>query len=153
MENTKQALKDLAGQVAEMGESGEEEGGKCYAVRINSGRFGVEWQKTKALLEAGDLDITVFRPEEDERVGDAGPAAGRKLGQRSVRSGGAKGRASSKAARAMAGTLDKHMVRVKRKRKADLDGDEESVHEDAKGEDPVHANRDIEKRKKLGLDK
>ena len=152
MENTKQALKDLAGQVAEMGESGEG-GGKCYAVRINSGKFGVEWQKTKAVLEAGDLDITVFRPEEEERVGDAGPAAGKKLEQPSVRSGGAKGHTSSKAARAMAGTLDKYMVGVKRKRKADLDGDDESVHEDTKGEDPVHANRGIGKRKKLGLDK
>lgn len=36
-----------------------EEVGKCCPVRINSGRFGVEWQKTKAVLEAG-FDVGFF---------------------------------------------------------------------------------------------
>lgn len=83
LENTGNALRDLARQVAEM-RGLDEEMGKCHAVRINSGRFGVEWQKTKAVLEAGDLDITVVRPEEEEEAG-AGTAAGRKLGQLSVK--------------------------------------------------------------------
>ena len=47
-------------------------------MRINSGKFGVEWQKTKAVLEAGDVDITVFRPEEEGRGDAAGRTARRK---------------------------------------------------------------------------
>lgn len=62
LENTRNALRDLAKQVAEFKQSGEEVG-NCHAVRINCGKFGVEWQQTKTVLEAGDLDITVVRPE------------------------------------------------------------------------------------------
>ncbi|KAM0794507.1 hypothetical protein BDR22DRAFT_776623, partial [Usnea florida] len=50
LDNTKNALEDLARQIAEIRESGQELG-VCHAVRINSGKFGVEWQKTKAVLE------------------------------------------------------------------------------------------------------
>lgn len=77
LENTRNALKDLAKQVAEIRDLGDEGIGKCYAVRINSGKFGVEWEKTKAVLEAGDLAITVVRPEGEEKA----VAAGGKLEQ------------------------------------------------------------------------
>lgn len=75
MENTRKALENLAKQVAEMRAAGEEVG-KCCPVRINSGRFDVEWQKTKAVLEAGGLVITVVRPEAEQKADGAGTAAG-----------------------------------------------------------------------------
>ncbi|KAF6230381.1 hypothetical protein HO133_004723 [Letharia lupina] len=75
VENTRKALENLAKQVAEMRAAGEEVG-KCCPVRINSGRFGVEWQKTKAVLEAGGLVITVVRPEAEQKADGAGTAAG-----------------------------------------------------------------------------
>ena len=31
-------------------------------MRINSGKFIVEWQRTKTVLEAGELDVAVVRP-------------------------------------------------------------------------------------------
>ena len=131
--NTQNALKDLAIQVAEMREAGEEVGA-CYAVRINSGKFGVEWQKTKAVSEAGELDITVLRPEGEEKADGAGTAAGERLVQPSMMSGGVKASARSEAATAKAGTLlNKQNIGVKRKRKADVDGDPDSVRDRAKG--------------------
>ena len=51
------------------GEKGEDEvgiPGKCYAVRINSGKFGVPWEDTKKVLEVGGVDMVVLRPEGDE---------------------------------------------------------------------------------------
>lgn len=33
---------------------------RCYAVPINSGKFGVPWRRTKAVLEAGGVDIVVM---------------------------------------------------------------------------------------------
>ena len=32
-------------------------------MRINSGRFGVAWEQTKAVFESGRMDVTVVRPE------------------------------------------------------------------------------------------
>ena len=90
MENTRNALKDLARQIAELRASGEEVG-SCHAVRINSGKFGVAWQRTKAVLEAGDLDITVLRPEGERDADGAGSAAAEKLVQPSVMGVGSKG--------------------------------------------------------------
>ena len=92
LENTGNALKDLARQVAGMKESGEEVG-NCYAVRINSGKFGVEWQKTKAVLEAGHMDMTVCRPVGEESADHAGEGNV----QPPVTSGAAKGGMSTKA--------------------------------------------------------
>ena len=40
--------------------------GECYAVRINSGKFGVPWEDTKRVLEGGGVDMVVMRPEEEE---------------------------------------------------------------------------------------
>ena len=75
MENIRKALENLAKQAVKMRVAGEEVG-KYYPVRINSGRFSIEWQKTKAVLEAGGLDITVVRLEVEQKVGRAGTAAG-----------------------------------------------------------------------------
>ena len=36
--------------------------GPCYAVRLNSGSFGVQWARTKAILEQGNLDMTIVTP-------------------------------------------------------------------------------------------
>ena len=144
------ALKDLAEQLAEVRRTGEEVG-DCYAVRINRGNFGVQWQKTKAVMEAGDLDITVFKPEEEEK---ADAAAGKRLVQPSVMSGGVEGSTSSEAARAEAETtLDEHNVGVKRKRDADVDGDDGRAGENVKGKKFVPTNRSITKRNMLGLDR
>lgn len=33
---------------------------KCYAVPLNSGRFGVPWRQTRAVLRAGRLDMVVL---------------------------------------------------------------------------------------------
>lgn len=38
----------------------KQEIGKSYAVPINSGKFGVPWSRTKPVLEAGEIDITVM---------------------------------------------------------------------------------------------
>ena len=65
--------------------------GKCYAVRINSGKFGVAWQRTKAVLEAGELDITVLKPEGEKEGDGAGSAADEKPVQHSVTGGGSEG--------------------------------------------------------------
>lgn len=134
-----------------------EEVGSCYAVRINSGKFGVEWQKTKAVLEAGELDITVLRPEGEEKGDGAGTAAGTAAGERldepSVTSGGVKSRSCSEAATGKAGTrFNKQKVGVKRKRKADVDRDHAGVGESAKGKEPVQTNLVNTKRKMMGLD-
>ena len=33
--------------------------GSCWSVRLNSGKFGVEWSRTKTVLERSTLDIFV----------------------------------------------------------------------------------------------
>lgn len=127
--------------------------GSCYAVRINSGKFGVEWRRTKAVLEAGELDITILRPEGEEKADRSGTAAGGRFVQPSMTRGGVKASARSETATAKAGTLlDKQNIGVKRKRKADVDGDPDSVRERAEGKPPVQTNRVITKRKMLGMD-
>ena len=100
LENTRNALADLAKKVAEIRQSSEEVG-KCYAVKINSGNFGVPWQSTKAVMEAGDLDMTVVSPEGEEGAGGEGSAAGEKLVQPSETV--TESSTSSNAARAGAG--------------------------------------------------
>ena len=117
-----------------MRESGEEMG-RCYAVRINSGRFGVEWQKTKAVLEAGDLDVTVVRPEGEGKVeGAAGKKRGRLpvMGEKAPAGIDASGRKPWARTKAQ-GPLDKQSRGVKRKAVGDLDEDGDHEREDTKG--------------------
>lgn len=83
--NTERALADLARQIEEL-QSNVPDGadaveppavfapdkveakkaglrmGSCWSVRLNSGKFGVEWSRTKAVLKRGTLDIHVVRP-------------------------------------------------------------------------------------------
>lgn len=120
-------------------------------MRINSGRFGVEWLKTKAVLEAGDLDITVVRPEEEEKVDGAGTANGKKLrrlpvkGEKAPAGVDARGRKPSAADRAKAqGPLGKHLRGVKRKAE-DLDEDGDHRGEDMKETEPARLHLGIAK--------
>ena len=155
LENTRHALGDLARQVAEMRGSGEELG-DCHAVRINSGRFGVDWQKTKAVLEAGDLDITVVRPEAEERADGTDVSAGGKLGQPPVKPPAginARGYNRWASVRAKAESpLDKQMHGVKRKVEKGSDADGDDDREDIKRNEPAQVHPRIAKRRmKLGL--
>lgn len=40
--------------------------GSCWSVRINSGKFGVDWSRTRTVLERGTLDIHVVRPASED---------------------------------------------------------------------------------------
>lgn len=86
--NTERALADLARQIAQVRSTervGTEavdtlsvppekaearraklEVGSCWSVRLNSGRFGVDWSRTKTVLERGTLDIHVVRPPSED---------------------------------------------------------------------------------------
>ena len=61
MSATRKAIEDLKRQIDGMKEIGE-----VYTVRINSGLFGVEWDRTKEVLEESGVRMTVVRPEEAE---------------------------------------------------------------------------------------
>ena len=54
-------MADLETQIAGLrSRTGEKQKvGEVWAVRINSGRFGVEWDRTKEVLEEGGLDLVV----------------------------------------------------------------------------------------------
>ncbi|KAL9068262.1 MAG: hypothetical protein Q9161_006288 [Pseudevernia consocians] len=163
LENTRNALGDLAKQVAEMRGLGEELG-DCHAVRINSGRFGVDWQKTKAVLEAGDTDITVVRPEAEEKADGTDVSAGGKLGQPPVKGEEAKGEKPRAGINARGynrwasvrtkaeSPLDKQMHGVKRKVEKDSHADGDDDREDIKGKEQAQVRPRIAKRRmKLGL--
>ena len=150
--NTKKALEDLARQIAEIRQSGQELG-DCHAVRINSGKFGVEWQKTKAVLEAGDVDITVFRPGEEK--------CARKIRESTMKDERAKGEkppVRTTARRhspqpAVETLFDEQGHGVKRKNDDDLaeKGNDDSG--EIKGKEPAQLHPGIAKRrKKLGLE-
>lgn len=57
LERQIQALKDDDDDAEGMGE--------YYAVPINSGKFGVPWGRTKAVLEEGGVDVTVVGIDEE----------------------------------------------------------------------------------------
>ncbi|MCJ1265968.1 ADP-ribose 1''-phosphate phosphatase [Lobaria immixta] len=88
MANTERAVADLARQIGEF-RSRDQDGteamgspaippensqvekampilGSCWSVRLNSGKFGVEWSRTKTVLEHGTLDIHVVRPQSED---------------------------------------------------------------------------------------
>ncbi|CAD6575083.1 MAG: ADP-ribose 1''-phosphate phosphatase [Alectoria sarmentosa] len=161
LENTGNALKDLAKNLAEIRGLGEEVG-NCHAVRINSGKFGVEWQKTKAVLEAGDLDITVVRPEGEEKAEGAGgklrqpPAKGEKAqGKKPPAGTSAREYNPPASIRAKAESpFDKQMNGVKRKVEKDPDEDGDEHREDLKGQALAQLHPGIAKRRKrLCLDR
>lgn len=119
LENTAKALKHLAPQIHELKRQEEESevemsyigtfGEKrtkrvlpanrerrtslrgCRAVRINSGKFGVPWKKTKKVFEDGPLDILVMRREgeaaesEDDTDSEAEDGNDEQEGEQSVK--------------------------------------------------------------------
>ena len=117
LDNTGKAIEDLARQVAEMKESGTEVG-QCRAVRINSGKFGVEWQKTKAVLEAGELDITVVRPVMSGGVKGRGQVIGKKRILEAEMDGGDDGDVENATARP---PMNLHPGIAKRRKRLGLD--------------------------------
>ena len=159
LDNTKKALEDLARQIAEIRESGQELG-VCHAVRINSGKFGVEWQKTKAVLEAGDVDITVFRTEDEGRGDGAGTAVRGKFGKpatKDERAMGEKSPAGTTAGRhspqpPVETAFDEQRHGVKRKNENGLTGKGDDDGGETKRKEPAQLHPGIAKRrKKLGL--
>lgn len=46
--------------------------GELWAVRLNSGKFGVKWDRTKRVLEQCGMDLMVVGPEEEEDEGGKG---------------------------------------------------------------------------------
>ena len=76
LENTKTAVEDLRRQVEELRGKGEDIGG-VWAVRINSGKFGVRWEETREVLEAGGVDMRVVRPEDEDEGGGTSGEKGR----------------------------------------------------------------------------
>lgn len=47
-----------------------QEVGELWCVRLNSGLFGVRWERTKRVLEQCGMDLHVVGPEEEEFVGE-----------------------------------------------------------------------------------
>ena len=160
MENTKNALEDLTRQIAEIRQSGQELGA-CHAVRINSGKFGVEWKKTKAVLEAGDVDITVFRPEEEGRGDATGTTVRGKFGRPAMKDERAMGekhpvRTTTRrdSPQSSVETLsDEQRHGVKRKNGNDITGEGNDDGGEMKRKEPAQLHPGIAKRrKKLGLE-
>lgn len=103
LEATRSAVEDLGRQIGAYkarsdggggegkgkgeGEVGMEMKG-CWSVRINSGLFGVEWVRTKSVLEGMGVGMVVVRPEEE---GEGEKAEGKKVGA----TGEAEGKATS----------------------------------------------------------
>ncbi|KAL8972701.1 MAG: hypothetical protein Q9197_002661 [Variospora fuerteventurae] len=72
LEATGKAVRDLGAQI-EAYRAGEEkkegEMGSCWSVRINSGLFGVEWERTREVLEGCGVEMVVVRPKGEEGGG------------------------------------------------------------------------------------
>lgn len=97
LKNTKAALDDLASQIEKLKvDTPGIQLGECRAVRINSGKFGVPWEKTKKILVEGSLDMVVVRPEgEDDGKAEPGKRmrdGGKKFGLDGKDGEGAEGR-------------------------------------------------------------
>ena len=68
LESTEKAMKDLAQQLDEVSTKTEPIE-RVWAVKINSGRFGVDWQDSKRILEGGNLDLTIVSPPRENDAG------------------------------------------------------------------------------------
>ena len=55
------AIDDLAAQIEGVKASGRDIG-ECWAPMLNTGKFGVEWEKTRDVLEKGPLKVIVSNP-------------------------------------------------------------------------------------------
>lgn len=64
LENTRLAVEDLRRQVEEVRNDGKKEAPEeLWGCRFNAGLFGVEWERTKKVLEEVGLEVTVITPE------------------------------------------------------------------------------------------
>lgn len=71
LDATRSAVEDLGRQIAGYKErvergKGKDEMGGCVGVRINSGLFGVEWERTREVLEGCGVDMVIISPGESE---------------------------------------------------------------------------------------
>ncbi|MCJ1435678.1 ADP-ribose 1''-phosphate phosphatase [Xylographa pallens] len=64
LESTKKAMADLQKKMKFWKAKGQEFG-DLWAVRINSGKFGVPWDRTKRILEQCGMDVKVVAPGGD----------------------------------------------------------------------------------------
>ncbi|MCJ1252078.1 ADP-ribose 1''-phosphate phosphatase [Trapelia coarctata] len=79
LEMTKKAMGDLAKKLKFTRGRGTEVG-ELWAVRLNSGKFAVKWDRTKRVLEQCGMDLKVVGPPEEEAGEDEG-RKGRKGGK------------------------------------------------------------------------
>ena len=66
MGSTRRAVEDLRRQLDGEGGKGVE---RVWSVRINSGMFGVEWERTEEVLREGGVDMVIVTPAEGEGTG------------------------------------------------------------------------------------
>ena len=64
LDSTKRGIGDLHKKLSFLKASGKEIG-DVWAVRINSGKFGVQWDRTKRILEQCAVNLRVVRPPEE----------------------------------------------------------------------------------------
>ena len=76
LDYTRSAFEDLEAQLGAIRNGGDAgKIGELWAVRINSGKFGVKWERSKEVLEAGGLSIKVMAPASDYKAGPTTPVA------------------------------------------------------------------------------
>ncbi|MCJ1475523.1 ADP-ribose 1''-phosphate phosphatase [Lambiella insularis] len=74
LESTKKAMADLRKKMKFLEAKGAEFG-ELWSVRMNSGKFGIPWARTKRILEQCGVDLKVVYPaEEDEGTKNTGDA-------------------------------------------------------------------------------
>lgn len=85
MGSTRRAVKDLRCQLEELGGEGVE---RVWSVRINSGMFGVEWERTEEVLREGGVDMVIVTPAEAEGTGKKRKGkGGERVGKKKARKG------------------------------------------------------------------
>ena len=72
LDSTKRGMGDLHKKLSFL-KAGGKAVGDVWAVRINSGKFGVQWDRTKRILEQCAVDLKVVRPPEEGEDEEKGP--------------------------------------------------------------------------------
>ena len=70
LEMTKKAMGDLNKKLKFLRGTGQDLG-NLWTVRINSGKFGVKWHRTKRVLEQCGMDLTIVYPPQEDEEGQA----------------------------------------------------------------------------------
>ena len=65
LDATKRALADFLRQAEEASRSNQAFGNEIWAVRINSGKFGVDWVDTKKVLEDLNIGMTIVKVRDE----------------------------------------------------------------------------------------